>query len=149
DRAILDVPTLADLLRDPAPPTLLDARLANLKPDRAAYDAGHLPGAAFVNLDRDCCGPPGPGGRHPLPDPAALERAVRRLGVRADHPVVVYEAGGATPVGSAARVWWTLRWAGHEQVQILDGGYAAWVAAGQPVSRQEPATALGDFVVKP
>src|SRR5262249_51676879 len=70
-------------------------------------------------------------------------------GVRSDHPVVVYEAGGAIPVGSAARVWWTLRWAGHEQVRVLDGGYAAWVAAGQPISRQEPATAPGDFVVKP
>jgi thiosulfate/3-mercaptopyruvate sulfurtransferase len=147
----LDVPALAELVNTAHPPTLLDARFVLNAPDegRAAYAAGHLPGAVFADIDRDFTGRPGAGGRHPLPDPEALQEAVRALGIRADKPVVVYEAGGGPPIGSAARVWWTLRWAGHPDVRVLDGGFAAWVAAGQPTTAEPPAVERGDFTVQP
>jgi thiosulfate/3-mercaptopyruvate sulfurtransferase len=148
-RAILNTPKLAALLRMPDPPTLLDVRWVGLQPDRDGYAGGHLPGAVFADLEAGWCGPPGPDGRHPLPEPAALRESLRRLGVRAGHPVVVYEAGGPNPTGAAARAWWTLRWAGHPDVRVLDGGFAAWVAAGELISTDEPVPAPGDFVVRP
>ncbi|MFG1951306.1 sulfurtransferase [Micromonospora sp. NPDC048830] len=134
--------------RDSAdPPALLDVRwrLAG-PPGREDYAAGHLPGAVFVDLDTELCGPPGAAGRHPLPDPAALEAALRAAGVRAGHPVVVYDGGDGM---AAARAWWTLRWAGHRQVRLLHGGFPAWVAAGLPVSTDVPAPAPGDVTVRP
>jgi len=147
-QTILTAAELAALLDQPDPPTLLDASFTLTGGGRAAYDSGHIPGAVFADLDRDLCGPPGPGGRHPLPDPPDLQAALRRLGVRRDHPVVVYERG-PIPTGSAARVWWTLRYVGHEQVSVLDGGYAAWRDAGGPESHDEPAPEPGDIVVRP
>ncbi|WP_433614219.1 sulfurtransferase [Dactylosporangium sp. CA-139114] len=149
NRAILNVAALAELVRSAQPPTLLDVRWTLAKDGRAAYAAGHLPGAVFVDLDEDLCGPPGAGGRHPLPDPAALEAALRRLGVRAEHPVVVYDAGGNNPTGAAARAWWTLRWAGIDAVRVLDGGYAAWTSAGLPVTTEVPEPDEGDVTVTP
>jgi thiosulfate/3-mercaptopyruvate sulfurtransferase len=147
-QTILTAAELTALLDRPDPPTLLDASFTLSGGGRAAYDSGHIPGAVFADLDRDLCAPPGAGGRHPLPDPATLQAALRRLGVRRDHPVVVYERG-PIPTGSAARVWWTLRWAGHEPVSVLDGGYAAWRQEGGPESHDEPAPAPGDLVVNP
>ncbi|MET8908528.1 sulfurtransferase [Micromonospora sp. NPDC004551] len=129
------------------PPTLLDVRwrLAG-PPGREDYLAGHLPGAVFVDLDTELCGRPGAAGRHPLPDPAALQAALRAAGVRAGHPVVVYDGGDGM---SAARAWWTLRWAGHRAVRVLHGGFPAWVAAGGPVSTEAPEPAPGDVAVTP
>ncbi|SBT38316.1 sulfurtransferase [Micromonospora narathiwatensis] len=129
------------------PPTLLDVRwrLAG-PPGRDDYTAGHLPGAVFVDLDTELCGRPGAAGRHPLPDPAALQAALRAAGVRAGHPVVVYDGGDGM---SAARAWWTLRWAGHRAVRVLHGGFPAWVAAGLPVSTAAPAPTPGDVIVTP
>jgi thiosulfate/3-mercaptopyruvate sulfurtransferase len=141
----LDVPTLAEQL---ASTTVLDVRWRLTGGGREAYAAGHLPGAVFVDLDGDLCGAPGAGGRHPLPDPADLQAALRRAGVSDRRPVVVYDGGGPEPTGAAARAWWTLRWAGHEDVRVLDGGYAAWVAAGQPVTTEVPAPMSGDFAVR-
>jgi len=103
NRAILNVAVLAELVRSAQPPTVLVCAGPSRKDGRVAYAAGHLPGAVFADLDEDLCGQPGAGGRHPLPDPAALEAALRRLGVRAGHPVVVYDAGGVNPTGAAAR----------------------------------------------
>ncbi|MFU8871354.1 sulfurtransferase [Micromonospora sp. SL4-19] len=129
------------------PPVLLDVRwrLAG-PPARDDYAAGHLPGGVFVDLDTELCGQPGAAGRHPLPDPAALQAALRAAGVRAGHPVVVYDGGDGM---SAARAWWTLRWAGHRAVRVLHGGFPAWVATGLPVSTEAPTPVPGDVTVTP
>jgi thiosulfate/3-mercaptopyruvate sulfurtransferase len=129
-------------------PTVLDVRWRLGAPSaRPDYLAGHLPGAVFVELDQDICGPPvGPGGRHPLPDPARLQEALRAAGVRAGRPVVVYDDGDGLP---AARTWWTLRWAGLTEVAVLDGGFKAWQAAGGPVVTNAPTPEPGDVLVRP
>ncbi len=129
------------------PPVLLDVRwrLAG-PPGIDSYRQGHLPGAVFADLDRDLAAPPGPEGRHPLPGPAAFQAAMRAAGVSRDRPVVVYDDGDAM---SAARGWWTLRYFGHRDVRVLDGGYRAWAGAGLPVSTDEPAPAPGDFTADP
>jgi thiosulfate/3-mercaptopyruvate sulfurtransferase len=138
---------LAAALEGPGPPSLLDIRwqLAG-PPGREEYSRGHIPGAAFVDLDSELAGAPGAGGRHPLPDPASFERAMRGAGVSNERAVVVYDAAGAL---SAARGWWMLRYFGHSDVAVLDGGLAAWVAAGGPVERDPPKVVPGDFVARP
>jgi len=148
------VATLAAALSGHAdPPTVLDVRWRLRIPGTppgsdglSEYRAGHVPGAAFVDLDDELCGPPGDGGRHPLPEPAALQAALRRAGVRDGHPVVVYDGGDGQ---AAARAWWTLRWAGHPDVRVLDGGYPAWVAAGHQTTTEIPRPAAGDVTVRP
>ena len=111
-----------------------------------SYAAGHLPGAVFVDLDTDLASPPGEGGRHPLPQAAAFEAAMRRLGVSRASRVVAYDDGDAT---TAARAWWLLRWFGHDDVRVLDGGYRGWTAAGLPVTTDVPYVAPGDFSARP
>jgi thiosulfate/3-mercaptopyruvate sulfurtransferase len=144
---LIDVESLASELSGGAPPVLLDVRWRlGGPPGIDSYRAGHLPGAVFVNLDTDLAGPPGAGGRHPLPAAAAFEAAMRRAGVRNGFPVVVYDDGDST---IAARAWWTLRYFGHDQVRVLDGGFRAWAAAGQPVSVDEPEVTAGDFTAEP
>ena len=135
--------------RPPTPPTLLDVRWRlGGPPGIDLYQAGHIPGAVFTDLDRDLAAPPGPGGRHPMPAAAAFEAAMRRAGVRGDQPVVVYDDADST---AAARAWWLLRYFGHRQVRVLDGGFAAWKAAGHPVETGLPAAApaAGDFTASP
>ncbi len=141
------VPELAETLASAQPPAVLDVRwrLAG-PPTRADYEAAHIPGAAFVDLDAEVCGPPGEGGRHPLPEPGALQAALRAAGVREDRPVVVYDAGESQ---AAARLWWTLRWAGHPAVRVLDGGFAAWRAGRRPVESGVATPSTGDFTVRP
>jgi thiosulfate/3-mercaptopyruvate sulfurtransferase len=128
-------------------PVLLDVRwrLAG-PPGRDDYDAGHLPGAVFVDLDTKLSGTPGRGGRHPLPDPQELQATLRAAGVDDRTPVVCYDAGDNQ---AAARAWWILRWAGHADTRILDGGYAAWVAAGLPVTTEVPTPHEGTVTVRP
>jgi thiosulfate/3-mercaptopyruvate sulfurtransferase len=127
--------------------TVIDVRWRLNSPDGLKdYDDAHIPGAAFVDVDAQLCGPPGAGGRHPLPDLADLQQSLRRAGVRATRPVVVYDYGDGMP---AARAWWTLRWAGHPDVRVLDGGFAAWTAAGHPIETVTPEVPEGDFVVDP
>jgi thiosulfate/3-mercaptopyruvate sulfurtransferase len=145
---LVDVAGLIGELPRTDPPTVLDVRWTLAGGGRVAYDAGHLPGAVFLDLDADLAGPPGAGGRHPLPDPETLQAALRRSGLRAGHPVIVYDAGDAPPTGAAARAWWILRWAGLVDVRVLDGGYAAWAAAGGPTTEAEPTPAAGDVTVK-
>ncbi|MTK01769.1 sulfurtransferase [Micromonospora sp. CP22] len=147
DDLLVEAERLAAELDGTNPPTLLDVRWRLVgAPGRDDYLAGHLPGAVFVDLDTALCGAPGPAGRHPLPDPAKLEAALRAAGVRAGHPVVVYDGGDGM---SASRAWWTLRWAGHRPVRLLHGGYPAWTAAGLPVSTEQPDVTPGDVTVRP
>lgn len=136
-------------LAGPAPPVLLDVRWALTgPPGRLAYQAAHLPGAVFVDLDAELAGPPGPGGRHPLPDPEALQAMLRRAGIDEGSAVVAYDAADGA---SAARCWWLLRWAGLSagRVAVLDGGYREWLREGLPVSADVPAPRPGDVVVRP
>jgi thiosulfate/3-mercaptopyruvate sulfurtransferase len=145
----------ADLARELAgnpAPVVLDVRwrLAG-PPGRDSYLAGHLPGAVFIDLDRDLSGQPGPEGRHPLPTPADFQAAMRRAGVGDDRPVVAYDDGDALP---AARAWWLLRYFGHGRdghggVRVLDGGFRAWQAAGLPVTTDTPDVTQGDFSAEP
>jgi thiosulfate/3-mercaptopyruvate sulfurtransferase len=138
---------LAEELASEPGPVLLDVRWRlGGPPGIDSYRAGHLPGAIFVDLDRDLAAPPGPGGRHPMPDPAVFQQAMRAAGVNQDRPVVVYDDRDAT---AAARGWWLLRYYGHEDVRVLDGGYQAWRAAGLPVSQADPAGPPGDFTARP
>lgn len=138
---------LAESLSGPRPPVLLDVRWRlGGPPGREDYDRGHLPGAVFLDLDTDLAAPPGPGGRHPLPTAADLQRVLRAAGVRAGSPVVAYDADNGS---IAARVWWLLRWAGHDEVRVLDGGYAAWVAEDRPVATDVPVPEPGDVTVRP
>jgi thiosulfate/3-mercaptopyruvate sulfurtransferase len=100
------------------------------------YLEGHIPGALFLHLDTDLSGPRnGTNGRHPLPDPQTFISLLGRKGLKREHQVVAYDAGNGT---MAARLWWMLRWAGHEYVAVLDGGYAKWVKEGREVTRALP-----------
>ncbi|MFL5831882.1 MAG: sulfurtransferase [Solirubrobacteraceae bacterium] len=139
---------LQDLLADRASaPTLLDVRwqLAG-PPGRQEYERGHIPGAAYIDLDTELAAPPGPGGRHPLPETGVFQAAMRRAGVTARRPVVVYD--GATSV-AAARAWWLLRYFGHPDVRVLDGGFAAWLEHGGDVATEPADAAPGDFLAAP
>ncbi|WP_344908220.1 sulfurtransferase [Actinomadura meridiana] len=144
---LIEVPALDLLLRRQTPVVLLDVRwhLAG-PPGIESYRKGHLPGAVFVDLDQDVAGPPGPGGRHPLPEPVAFEAAMRRAGVSQDRLVVVYDDADSM---SAARVWWSLRYFGHDRVRVLNGGYRAWAETGRPVSGDDPEVKPGGFIADP
>jgi thiosulfate/3-mercaptopyruvate sulfurtransferase len=144
---LLDRHDLAIRLATADPPLLLDARWTlGGPPGLGDYRRGHIPTARFVDLERELSGAPGPG-RHPLPETAGFEAAMRRHGVTSSRPVVVYDAATGT---SAARAWWLLRYFGHPDVALLDGGYAAWVAAGLAVAAgDEPDPPPGDFVATP
>ena len=140
---LIDAGELAELIRQGDAPTLLDVRWALGDPDgRRHYLAGHLPGAAYVELDTELAAHAGPeAGRHPLPPVAELQAAARRWGVSAGRPVVVYDNNGGT---SAARAWWLLRWAGLTDVRLLDGALAAWRALDLPLATGEEHPAAGD-----
>ncbi|MBN9793930.1 ketopantoate reductase [Pseudonocardia sp. TMWB2A] len=145
---LVDARSLAAELAGDTPPVLLDVRWALGDPHgREHHRAGHLPGAVHVPLDTELAAHSDDprDGRHPLPDVASLQAAARRWGVRADRPVVVYDATGGLAAG---RAWWLLRWAGHDDVRLLDGGLAAWTAAGQRVESGEvPDPEPGDVVL--
>lgn len=113
------------------------------------YLDGHIPGAGFLDLETALAGHPradGVGGRHPLPDIAAATEALRSVGIATDRPVVFYD--GATSL-AAARAWWVLHYFGKHDVYVLDGGYAAWLAAGLPSSDGEVSADPGDVVLSP
>ena len=135
--------TAAELLAVRSGVTLLDVRYRQGgAPGRADFEVGHVPGAAYVDLDAALAAPPGTGGRHPLPDVAVFEAAMRNAGVRADRPVVVYDDWEGR---AAARAWWLLRHHGHRDVRVLDGGWTAWLALGGPVESGPTRPDEGDF----
>jgi thiosulfate/3-mercaptopyruvate sulfurtransferase len=146
-RLLVSPAALAEELASEPGPALLDVRWRlGGPPGLDSYREGHLPGAVFIDLERDLAAPPGPAGRHPLPDPAVFTDAMRAAGVSEDRPVVVYDDRDAT---AAARAWWLLRYHGHQNVRVLDGGYQAWLAAGLPVTRADPEAKPGDFTARP
>jgi len=118
--------------------------LANPSAGEQAYAAGHIPGAHYLHLDRDLSGAKtGKNGRHPLPARDALVDTLAKHGLKEQQQVVAYDAQGCA---YAARLWWLLRWLGHDSVAVLDGGLQAWQAAGQKLETAAPgAVARGDF----
>ncbi len=142
--------TATDLAHEIEDVVVLDVRwaltTANTPAGRQDYEVGHVPGAFFVDLDTELAAPAGEGGRHPLPDPGVVQTALRRAGITQRSRVVAYDAKDSY---AAARAWWVLRWLGIDDVRVLDGGWAAWVAAGLPVSTDEPHDRNGDVVVRP
>jgi thiosulfate/3-mercaptopyruvate sulfurtransferase len=136
---------LAALLASPEPPVVFDVRWRlGGPPGIDSYRAGHLPGACCIDLDTELSGQPGSRGRHPLPEVAVFETAMRSAGLRADQLAVAYDDGDSTV---AARLWWMLRYYRHRRVAVLDGGYRAWVAAGMPVTAVAAHPQPGDFAV--
>lgn len=145
---LVDGATLAAHLDD-AGWRVFDCRhqLADPAAGEAAYAAGHLPGASFLHLDRDLSGPlTGSNGRHPLPDPQRLAARLAAAGVSNTTQVVAYDDAGGMIAG---RLWWLLRWLGHERVALLDGGIQGWQAAGRPLSRAVPQPAPAVFAAAP
>jgi thiosulfate/3-mercaptopyruvate sulfurtransferase len=143
---LVDAASLAAELASDRAPILVDVRWSLAGPPGIdAYRTGHLPGARFADLDTELAGRRGAGGRHPLPESADFEKLMQRLGVSSDSAVVVYDAADGV---AAARAWWDMRYFGHRDVRVLDGGYAAWVAAGLPVTTDEQLVVAGDFVAR-
>jgi thiosulfate/3-mercaptopyruvate sulfurtransferase len=140
-RALLSAAALLPQLSDVV---LLDVQWnltsAGGPPGRDLYAAAHLPGAHYVDLDAELASAPGPGGRHPLPTAQAVEALMRRCGASNASHIVVYDQDLSY---AAARAWWVLRYFGAQDVQVLDGGLAAWVAAGLPTSTDVPAPGTG------
>ncbi len=137
---VVDVATLAAQLRAPDW-LIIDCRFELGKPlaGEAAYAEGHIAGARYAHLDRDLADPVGPNtGRHPLPDPAVFAAKAAAWGVGPDTQVIVYDQGNSF---YAARAWWVFRWLGHRRVAVLDGGLAAWRAAGHELSTVAPPVA--------
>ena len=117
--------------------------LANPDAGEKTYAAGHIPGAHYLHLDRDLSGPKtGKNGRHPLPDRTALVANLASHGLMQGQQVIAYDAQGGM---FAARLWWLLRWLGHDSVALLDGGLQAWQAAGHSLETQPAARRQGDF----
>ena len=134
---LVNTETLSRHLDDPRW-VVVDCRFVLTDPDagRRAYAAGHVPGARYAHLDNDLCSPVTPAsGRHPLPYPQVLAEKLGRWGIDKTSQVVVYDD---TFGAIAARLWWLLRWLGHEAVALLDGGYPKWQREGHPVTMELP-----------
>jgi len=145
-RPLIDVAHLAQLMqRDDF--ALLDVRWSlGGTEGHDAYLAGHLPGAAYVDLDKELAGRPGRDGRHPLPSVEVFAEAMQRVGVTEERQVVVYDGGSGL---GAARLWWMLTDAGHRLVRVLNGGYAGWIAAGRPIEAGDVTPKRGTFMPEP
>jgi thiosulfate/3-mercaptopyruvate sulfurtransferase len=145
---LIDVAGLAARLGDPDC-VVLDCRFDLARPrwGRESWAAGHVPGALFADLDHDLSAPVGPAtGRHPLPSPGDFAARAGLWGIDERVQVIAYDQGNGM---FAARAWWLFRWLGHRAVAVLDGGYAAWVAAGQPVATSTPAREPRRFIARP
>ena len=145
---LVPVATLAAHIDDPHW-VVIDCRfnLGDPEAGEAAFKQSHIPGATYAHLDRDLAGPiTSATGRHPLPDPDAFAATLGSWGVGEDTQVVAYDAD----VGMyASRLWWMLRWLDHEAVAVLDGGFAAWTAAGMSTSTMHSKRPPHRFVPHP
>jgi thiosulfate/3-mercaptopyruvate sulfurtransferase len=145
---LIDAEALVALLGD-ARLRLFDCRFDLARPayGRAAYLDEHLPGAIHADLNTDLSAPVNAtSGRHPLPAAEDFAARLRAWGVHADSRVVAYDDGNGA---YASRLWWMLRWLGHDDVAVLDGGMRRWLQLGLPVTEDVPAPAPGDFVARP
>ena len=145
---LLDVATLRSHLDDPDW-LVVDVRhqLADTAYGERAYGAGHIPGAVFLHCDRDLSGAMnGTNGRHPLPEVEKLALRLGGIGIASHTQVVVYDDAQGMIAG---RLWWLLRWLGHERVALLDGGLQAWQAAGGALTSVEPTLMAQNFVARP
>lgn len=129
---------------------IVDCRFALMQPTlgREQYEAGHIPGAYYLDLNQDLSSPIGThGGRHPLPDVAKLSAKLSAMGVHSvpDAPTLVV-AYDNSRLGFASRLWWLLRYLGHDRVAVLDGGFAGWTAAGYAITQALPTPKAGTFV---
>jgi len=143
-RTLIDAADLARLIAQ-GDVLVCDCRFDLADPDagRRGYRAGHIPGAVYVDLEHDLSAvPTRTNGRHPLPDRAAFAARMAELGVTQDGLVVGYDTSGGY---YASRLWWMLRWAGHGQVAVLDGGLDAWTASGHALEEGDVRAAPGDF----
>lgn len=141
---LIDIDTLKSRLND-SRFVIVDCRfdLADPQAGRAAYLSSHIPGAVYAHLDDDLSGPPITNkGRHPMPTQEAMTALFTRLGIGEDKQVVCYDASGAS---ICARLWWMLRYMGHDAVAVLDGGWSAWVNAKFPVCGGEEHNASTRF----
>jgi len=150
-QTLISAADLAAHIDDPAW-VVVDCRhdLMNLAAGRGAYASGHLPGAVFADIETVLSGARNGAdgvflGRHPLPDREVLAEALRDFGIDDTTQVVAYDAHGGM---FAARLWWLLRWLGHEAVAVLDGGMPAWEAAGQPLTTEVRTRPRGSFSVR-
>ncbi len=145
---LIQVAELAKQLGDPNL-VIIDTRyaLSDLDYGRHVYTEAHLPGAIYLDLATDLSDPlTEHGGRHPLPDPARLAQVLGRCGIGNQSEVVVYDDAGGMYAG---RLWWLLRWLGHDAVRVLDGGYPAWKTAGQAITSEESLPIARHFVPRP
>ncbi len=145
--ALVPVEWLRDRLGQPGL-AVVDCRyrLGEPRAGERLWRESHIPGAAFLDLDRDLAAPPGDRGRHPLPDPATFEAAARRAGIGPDTTVIAYDEAAE---GGAARLWWLLRHFGHTEVAVLDGGLREWREAGLPTRGGEEEITPGSFRASP
>ena len=133
---------------------IVDTRFALGKPDagRAAFEAGHIPGAVFVDLERDLSAPVRPdrvGGRHPIPSIDQLEAVFSRLGISSQHKVVAYDDPSTGTGFYGPHLWWLLRFLGHDKVAVLNGGLPAWLAAGGGLETEQRSFAPAIFTSHP
>jgi thiosulfate/3-mercaptopyruvate sulfurtransferase len=145
---LISTAALAPRLDDPAY-AIVDcrAKLDDLAWGGREFAAGHIPGAAYADLTTDLSGPKtGSNGRHPLPDPATLAQTFSRLGITTGMQVVAYDQENGM---FASRLWWLLRWLGHDAVAVLDGGFKKWTLEGRPVERGETPRAARAFTGSP
>lgn len=144
---LISVETLAQHLND-SQWIICDCRhdLVDTEAGRRANRESHIPGARFVHLDEDLSAPKtGRNGRHPLPDPDKLTQRLGALGIDGAKQVIAYDASGGC---YAARLWWILRWLGHEAAAVLDGGWDAWLKAAHPITDRLPVIKAARFTMR-
>ena len=132
-----------DLLADDV---IFDCRssLADSNAGRAAYESAHIPGARFADLEQDLSSQPGAGGRHPLPERSRFADWLAACGVNSNSRIICYDQNNGA---FAARLWWMVRWAGHEDVFVLNGGLDAWCAEGLALTMELPDPPPGNFEI--